>query len=138
GFGSLTIAEEKFMRLLADAGLAEIRWDLDAYYLDDELQEAGRYFRQLKKRLDKDLPWTGEHFKEAKNITISGVAGRAAQAKAAGMKLAGLERIGKNTAVILPDEGMLFPLLHSLPPAAKEINVTMGFPLKGTPLFAFS
>jgi len=39
-----------------------------------------------------------------------------------------------NTAVVLPDESLLVPLLHSLPAQIGKVNVTMGFPLKSTPV----
>jgi len=38
------------------------------------------------------------------------------------------------TAVVLPDESLLVPLLHSLPEQIGKVNVTMGFPLKSTPV----
>ncbi len=39
-----------------------------------------------------------------------------------------------NTAIVLPDESLLVPLLHSFPEQIGKINVTMGFPLKSTPV----
>ncbi|MEI6752405.1 MAG: PD-(D/E)XK nuclease family protein [Paludibacter sp.] len=39
-----------------------------------------------------------------------------------------------NTAVVLPDESLLTPLLHSLPEQIAKVNITMGFPLKSTPV----
>ena len=41
-----------------------------------------------------------------------------------------------NTAIILADEGLLYPVLNQLPEKVKALNVTMGSPLKNTPLFA--
>lgn len=38
-----------------------------------------------------------------------------------------------DTAVILPDEGMLVPVLHHLPD--RDVNVTMGYPLTRTSLY---
>lgn len=38
------------------------------------------------------------------------------------------------TAIILPDENFLLPLLHSIPNQIEKVNVTMGFPLKATPV----
>ena len=35
------------------------------------------------------------------------------------------------TAVVLPDESLLFPVLNTVPPDVTSINVTMGCPLKG-------
>ena len=42
-----------------------------------------------------------------------------------------------NTAIVLADEALLFPVLHHLPSAIKQLNVTMGSPLKNSTLFAF-
>ena len=38
------------------------------------------------------------------------------------------------TAVILPDEHLLIPVLNAIPEQIKRINVTMGYPLAGTPV----
>ncbi len=38
-----------------------------------------------------------------------------------------------DTAIIIPDEGMLVPVLHHLPD--RDVNVTMGYPLTRTSLF---
>lgn len=142
GFGTFTRAEEKLVRLLMKAGLAECRWDLDQWYVDQPMQEAGRFFRQLKERWKlKELPYTQSILaSESKKIKVIGVAGLSGQAKVAGLTLAGMgrETLGRETAVILPDEGLLFALLNSLPPSVKEVNVTMGFPLRGTPLYALT
>lgn len=37
------------------------------------------------------------------------------------------------TAVVLPDENLLLPLLSNLPERVDQINVTMGYPIKGIP-----
>jgi hypothetical protein len=41
------------------------------------------------------------------------------------------------TVVILPDEQLLFPLLNVLPERVDSVNVTMGYPVKNTPVYAF-
>src|SRR5204863_5591556 len=41
----------------------------------------------------------------------------------------------EKTAVVLPDEQLLFPTLYSLPREVEDINVTMGYPLRSSPLF---
>ena len=38
------------------------------------------------------------------------------------------------TAVILPDEHLLIPVLNAIPEQIRRINVTMGYPLAGTPV----
>lgn len=142
GFNALAPAEESLIRSLVHHGMAECYWDLDRYYVDDPHQEAGAFFREMRDRWKTtDWKWIGENLSKApKHITVTGVPQRVGQAKVAGLKLAelleehpeGLE----NTAVVLPDEGLLFPLLHSLPQGFDKINVTMGYPLRNTPLYS--
>ena len=40
-------------------------------------------------------------------------------------------------AVILPDESLLIPVLNSIPPHISDVNVTMGYPMKGSSLYDF-
>lgn len=41
----------------------------------------------------------------------------------------------ESTAVVLPDEALLVPVLNSIPEDIKDINVTMGYPLKDSDIF---
>ena len=43
-------------------------------------------------------------------------------------------RAGRKTAVVMCDENILLPLMHSLPPEADKVNITSGFPLAMTPV----
>jgi hypothetical protein len=43
----------------------------------------------------------------------------------------------QNTAVILPDESLLLPVLHSIPENIPSLNVTMGYPFKNSLLYNF-
>ena len=38
-------------------------------------------------------------------------------------------------SVVLCNEGLLLPVLHSIPEEIKEVNVTMGFPISDTPVY---
>lgn len=42
---------------------------------------------------------------------------------------------GSETAVVLPDEALLMPLLNSIPESVKDINVTMGYPLSASMVY---
>ena len=43
-------------------------------------------------------------------------------------------RAGRKTAIVMCDESILLPLMHSLPPEADKVNITSGFPLAMTPV----
>lgn len=141
GFNALTAAEEKLFRMLISAGKAEIYWDADAYYLDDPRQEAGRFLRQYRtEKTFGELNWITDSYAQGKkSLAVTGVPGNVGQVKLAGEILAGLiQRKGSadGIALVLVDEGLLLPVLNSLPSETGDFNVTMGFPLKQTPVFS--
>ncbi|MEM7035735.1 MAG: PD-(D/E)XK nuclease family protein, partial [Bacteroidota bacterium] len=145
GFNALSPAEELLIKSLVGYDMASCYWDLDRYYVDDPYQEAGRFFREMRQRWEaegkpQEWHWLGEGLASGeKEVVMTGVPLRVGQAKVAGLKLQEMlanDADPEKTAVVLPDENLLFPLLHSLPPALKDVNVTMGFPLRNTPLYS--
>lgn len=147
GFNALNKAEEYIIEELLIAGKAEIIWDTDSYYVNDTKQEAGKFIRKYKKHTGftaiKEANTTiDEHLlsDEDKHITIIGVAKNVAQAKVAGNLVTAFrkddEKLQK-TALVLADENLLFPVLHSLPENIEDVNVTMGYPLKNTPVAGY-
>lgn len=147
GFNALNKAEEKIFTSLQEQDIAEIIWDVDAYYAHDKTQEAGFFFRKFKNAQHFSKQWqkslvVEENLlsTEQKNIRVIGAAKNIAQAKVAGNILDSLikENIPlQKTALVLADENLLFPVLHSLPPSIQDINVTMGYPLKNTPVYGY-
>lgn len=143
GFNALTPAEEKIFKYFVGETGADVYWDADDYYLSDQGQEAGTYLRQYQK--DAILGRTFEKrfassFDSEKKVEAIGVPLQVAQAKNAGLYLKDLinefpDR-GEKTVVVLPQEQMLFPTLSSMPAEVGELNVTMGYPLKDTPLYS--
>jgi hypothetical protein len=141
GFNALTAAEEKLFKYLIEAGKAEIYWDADDYYFKDQRQEAGRFLREyLYKKTFGELNWISNSLSsERKSVSVIGVPGNVGQAKLAGELIKELiERKGTSDgiALVLVDEGLLLPVLNSIPRETGDFNVTMGFPLKQTPVFS--
>lgn len=56
GFNAMTPTEQNIIRFLVDDDKADIIWDLDSYYLDDERQEAGVFARQFFKKYKTRRP----------------------------------------------------------------------------------
>ena len=42
-----------------------------------------------------------------------------------------------NTAIVLADESLLFPVLGAIPQNIESINITMGYPVKNSSVFGF-
>lgn len=141
GFNALNKAEEIIIKKLIESDKAETLWDVDNYYLKNEYQEAGKFSRKNKITFElKELNFTDNFLLETeKKINIIGVPQKIAQAKLAGNILKNFNDTNtiENTAIVLCDESMLFPVLNSLPENIEKINVTMGYSLKTTTLKDF-
>jgi ATP-dependent helicase/nuclease subunit B len=140
GFNALTKAEEVIIDSLVTAGKAETLWDADAYYMEDEKQEAGFFLRHWKRKWkNQPFNWIEKDFAASEvKINIIGVPYHVGQAKLCGELLSDQilkDRKAEETAVVMMDEQVLLPVLNSLPPVVKELNITMGLPLRQTPVY---
>ena len=148
GFNGLTVAEEQILDAWAESGKGEILWDMDSFYADDPIHEAGQYIRKYLKgngilKIKDDFKWKSNRLsEEKKNVHLIAVQRNIAQAQAAASilreNLQGSEDgVLSNTAVVLNDEKLLMPLLHALPTALKGVNITMGYGLQNSQSAAF-
>ena len=146
GFNALTTSEEKIIKKLIQLEKAEILWDADKYYAENNMQEAGTLIRKNIKSIGtKDFNWLSDDFKNSiKEINIIGAVNGISQAKVAGniikekfSTLVSDAKLSLKTALVLVDENLLLPVLYSLPPEVVQLNITMGFPLKNAPVYTF-
>ncbi len=142
GFNALNTAESYIIQEILAKTKADIFWDGDTYFVEDPIHDAGYFIRQhlntwpwLK---GKALKGVENNYLSQKNIKIIGAPKNVSQAKYVGNLLLQLKKedtnILKNTAIVLGDETMLNPLLNSVPSELDTVNITMGYPLKSTPL----
>ncbi|MFA5405658.1 MAG: PD-(D/E)XK nuclease family protein [Ignavibacteria bacterium] len=141
GFNSLNPVEKDFMKRLADKGIAEIYWDADDYYISDKNREAGSFIRKNLKYFGNDeTAFEKNLLNDTKRINSIGISSSIGMAKALGSELK--EHLSdsnfkiERTTIVLPDAELLLPALYSIPDEIKNINVTMGFPFKDTPLYS--
>lgn len=139
GLYALSKSEEAIIAHYLDHGKGIAYWDADRYYLDDHAQEAG-YFLRNSPLFRPPVEWVGDELLNLpKSFEVASIPLEVGQAKYAGdllsewMKENGFQP--ERTAVVLPDEHLLFPVLYSIPEAFESINVTMGYPLRLTPLY---
>lgn len=142
GFNALTRAEAKVFTHLQEANKALFYFDVDTYYLEDELQEAGLFLRKNFKQLglknvfeDDDNGFASEKH----TVNVYKVQGQSAQAKILNQIIGnedGEEEVG-TTAVILADEQLLMPALQTINDGM-DLNVTMGFALAGSTVFGLA
>lgn len=140
GFNSLNKCEQRIIGFLKDKGKAEIYWDADKYYLNDVKQEAGFFVRKFHKLLGGEIVEPEESMSDSvKNIKVIGSPLNTGMLKTFGNELNNLlsdKSVNlEKTLVVVPDSASLLPALYTLPENLESVNVTMGLPLKSTPLF---
>lgn len=142
GLNALSVAEERFLIQLQKRGIADFYWDYASPKVKDRNNKASyfveRNLRQFPSQLvlEQDSEVTSET-----KIDVIGIPSGIGQAKHVYNILNDLCKEGDmdaeealRTAVILPDEHLLIPVLNAIPEQIKRINVTMGYPLAGTPI----
>lgn len=143
GFNVLNKVEHTLFTQLKDAGKAVFYWDYDEFYMKENRQavthEAGEFIRRNLR--DFPSPLSGELFKnlsKPKEVHYIASSTENAQARYLPQWIRNnLTTPEKETAVVLCNEALLQPVLHSLPAEVKHVNITMGFPLSQTPVYSF-
>lgn len=139
GFNVLNKVEYKLFAKLKEAGKAIFYWDYDAFYMDKQHHEAGEFIkrnlRDFPSPLPADLFNTLSRPKEIHYIASSTENAQARYLPEWIRK--NLTEQEKDTAVVLCNEALLQPVLHSIPGEVKHVNITMGFPLSQTPVYSF-
>lgn len=140
GLNALTKSEEKIIKALLRHNKAEVLFDSDDFYMEENTaNRAGSFLRKYKNgwklpewRWQQNMLLTDE-----KEINVIGVANASMQGKLAGQLLQEIREQDKHSqvAIVMPDETLLLPVLHSIPDDVPNYNVTMGLSFKGTPLF---
>lgn len=141
GFNALNQCEKRIFSGMQKHG-AEFYWDHDHQYTDRSGKEAGRFLRDNIEQFPAVAVL--EEFRgleEKKEFRIFELPTDVLQAKMVHRILESKEpetlRECTDTALVLCDEELLLPVMMSLPEGAGEINVTMGYPMKNTPVYSF-
>lgn len=142
GFNILNNAEQHIIQELLETGRTKIYWDLDAYFYNDNRHSASFFIRKYQKewKLFSDASSfnPNNHYTKKKNIKLVQVQKNIGQAKYLGNLLASFSQETLNkTAIVLADENLLQPVLHSLPENILSVNIAMGVPLRTFPATIF-
>lgn len=136
GFNALTKTEEHIISWFVSEKGAEVMWDIDSFYLNNNMQEAGVFFREYKSHpvLGKTFPNSVPARLNNKKIHVIASATNIGQVKSMASMLARNSVNPQDNLVVLADEKLLTPVLSSVAPYSEHINVTMGYSLAQTPL----
>ena len=139
GFNVLNKVEHKLFKQLKEAGKALFYWDYDEFYMNKTHHEAGVFIKQTLMEFPSPLDASCfNHLDSPKEIHYISSPTENAQARYLPQWIRkNLTDNEKETAIVLCNESLLQPVLHSLPDKVKHVNITMGFPLSQTPVYSF-
>lgn len=132
GFNVLTKAEEILFTHLQKSGKVLFYWDVDKYYINNKSHEAGRYLRNYLKDFPSAIEVSDKFSKTTKEIVVAGIPLKTGQTDFIANEVALNTFEPVKTAIVLPDEELLFPIIQSLSGLVENINVTMGYPIKNS------
>lgn len=161
GFNALTQAEKELMKALKNRGIADFYWDYSSEMIKDEDNKASRFVKENLRMFPSGFELEEVCSTRAKNAEPSlfdeletttataektyfetiGIPSNIGQAKQIYPIIKELissyglnETTATKTAIVLPNEKLLMPVLNSIPEDIKQINITLGYSLSGTPI----
>ena len=142
GFNALTNSERQLMIRLRDQDIADFYFDYENAYLSDPENRASFFKHDNLSTFSsryKVPPATQDSHPTITHISVDSTIGEAREVYQI------LHQIYPQgtpattdftrTAVVLPDEQLLIPLLDCFPDSIQQINVTMGYPLRASDLY---
>lgn len=141
GFNVLNKVESSLFETLQADNKAMFYWDFDVYYTQTTgfKHEAGEFINRNIQRFQSELK--GQYFdnlRKPKNIKFISSPTENAQARFLPEWISEVySNNERENAVVLCNETLLLPVLHSIPKHVNNLNVTMGFPLSQTPVYSF-
>ena len=145
GFNVLNKVEKEFFQKLQKAGKAMFYWDYDLFYIQRiSKHEAGEFIKRNLIDFPNELPESYfDIFRKPKKIRYISASTENAQARFLPEWVKATQThttqivSEKENAIVLCNEALLLPVLHSIPQDVQNVNITMGFPLAQTPVYSF-
>jgi CRISPR/Cas system-associated exonuclease Cas4 (RecB family)/Fe-S-cluster formation regulator IscX/YfhJ len=140
GLNALTPSETALLNYLKILGVADFYWDYDSPFVCDEQNRASFWVADNLSRFPSkfDIKNNEKVSDEKPAVELIGIPSGVGQTKQVTNILSQLIASDEilnsneaiNTAIVLPDENLLLPLLYSIPQKIGKINVTMGYGLQ--------
>lgn len=143
GFNALTTSERELMLRLQDMCKADFYFDYDSPYLRDPQNKASLFMEENLNLFQSRLQISASRFStpdtETPHLHLISVPSTVGEVHEVHRILSNIVPADcqdlTRTAVVLPDEQLLIPLLNAFPESVSKINVTMGYPLRATSLY---
>ncbi len=133
GLNALNECERTVLSRMRDAQLAEFVWDFVSEEIRDKANKASFFMRRNVLDYPQAFPVEAG---PRPSVTVISVPSSVGQCKLASWLLKQVSSQGVETAFVLPDESLLLPLLNSIPEECDNVNVTMGYPMTASAVYA--
>ena len=138
GLNALNECEKIVMRKLRDCSRAEFCWDYSGEFIRHPQNRSSLFMSENVVEFPQAAQWDVDGL-SLPEVNVLSVPSAVGQAKRIPDILGAVCRQGEDlsgTAVILPDENLLLPVLNTIPEHISDINVTMGLPMSGSLLYS--
>ena len=157
GLNALNECERTVLSRMRDAGVAQFVWDYVSPEIQDKANKSSFFMRRNVADYPQAFPVTAGGRPKVTVLSVPSSVGQTKLAEAILKEIAGQagndggsgndgeDRHARprpgipdaiETAFVLPDESLLLPLLNSLPPEYDNVNVTMGYPMTESAVYA--
>ena len=156
GLNALNECEKTVMRSMKRASLAEFCWDYSGTMIRDSYNRSSFFMeenvREFPPSVDTDCGGA-PGVPRIRVISVPSSVGQVKQLPRIFREIADsytggdMSRVGilgstggelkADCAVVLPDENLLMPVLNTVPPEIRDINVTMGYPMVSSAFYLY-
>ena len=138
GLNALNACEKRLLDHLHREGRADFYWDFFGPMVTDPDNLAGKFIRENARRYPPKTPFDcpamnpkQQYFEVIRVPSAVGQTRKAMQILQLLQQDGALDHV-EETAVVLPDENLLFPMLGAVPETIGKVNVTMGYSLSAS------
>lgn len=138
GLNALNECEKTVLRAMRDRGMTEFVWDYSSAELKDPRNKASFFLRRNVEEFPQAFPLDVEAPRGHRaNVRVVSVPSSVGQTKLAPQILEEVRcSAPEDTVFVLPDETLLMPLLSAIPAGYDTVNITMGYPMERSAVYA--
>lgn len=142
GLNALNECEKALLDAIRKEGFGDFYWDFYGEMVCNPYNRSSLFISENVRRYPSKKELPGVDTAPEQHFEVIAVPSAVGQTRKASQILADLQAGGLmedpvETALVLPDESLLFPMLGAVPGSVDKINVTMGYPLSASDVSGF-